>query len=78
MKARAGLGVDRLSPTDFERLPQEGLQDTCDLFAMVEEGLTWPWQVMCMIGGLLAKRSGGDRVTGLLPMLCRAWSMARE
>eukprot|EP00959_Pyramimonas_sp_CCMP1952_P454374 9469806-Pyramimonas_sp.AAC.1 len=45
---------------------------------MIEEGLSWPWHVTCMIGGLLAKRSGGDRVIGLLPTLCRAWSMARE
>eukprot|EP00959_Pyramimonas_sp_CCMP1952_P201502 4213570-Pyramimonas_sp.AAC.1 len=25
MKARAGLGIDRLSPTDIERLPDEGI-----------------------------------------------------
>eukprot|EP00959_Pyramimonas_sp_CCMP1952_P251040 5246873-Pyramimonas_sp.AAC.1 len=44
MKARAGLGIDRLSPTDIERLPDEGIQCLCDLFHMIEEGLSWPWQ----------------------------------
>eukprot|EP00959_Pyramimonas_sp_CCMP1952_P148013 3097393-Pyramimonas_sp.AAC.1 len=45
---------------------------------MIEEGLSWPWQVMCVVGKLLGKKSGGDRVIGLIAMLCRVWSMARE
>eukprot|EP00959_Pyramimonas_sp_CCMP1952_P263316 5506274-Pyramimonas_sp.AAC.1 len=61
MKARAGLGIDRLSPTDMERLPDEGIQCLCDLFRMIEEGPSWPWQVMCVVGKLLGKKSGGDR-----------------
>eukprot|EP00959_Pyramimonas_sp_CCMP1952_P336221 7040362-Pyramimonas_sp.AAC.1 len=59
MKARAGMGVDRLSPTDFARLPDEGLRELCDLYRMVEEGLTWPWQVMRVLDRLLGKKSGG-------------------
>eukprot|EP00959_Pyramimonas_sp_CCMP1952_P132505 2770838-Pyramimonas_sp.AAC.1 len=38
MKARAGLGADQLSPVDLERLPDEGLEDLCQLFLAVEQG----------------------------------------
>eukprot|EP00959_Pyramimonas_sp_CCMP1952_P103458 2163664-Pyramimonas_sp.AAC.1 len=30
------------------------------------------------LGRLLPKKSGGDRVIGLLTMLTRVWSLARE
>eukprot|EP00959_Pyramimonas_sp_CCMP1952_P391121 8196628-Pyramimonas_sp.AAC.1 len=45
---------------------------------MAEQGMSWPWQLLTGIGRLLAKRGGGDRVIGLVTMICRVWSMARE
>eukprot|EP00959_Pyramimonas_sp_CCMP1952_P015952 337208-Pyramimonas_sp.AAC.1 len=78
MKARAGMGIDRLSPLDFERLPDCAIEDLVNLFSAIEASLTWPWQSLIVIGRLLAKKSGGDRVIGLVAMLCRVWSLARE
>eukprot|EP00959_Pyramimonas_sp_CCMP1952_P431307 9033216-Pyramimonas_sp.AAC.1 len=31
-----------------------------------------------VVGRLLAEKSGGDRVIGLIAMPCRVWSLARE
>eukprot|EP00959_Pyramimonas_sp_CCMP1952_P206611 4320662-Pyramimonas_sp.AAC.1 len=78
MKPRAGLGIYRLTPVDFQRLPDEGIQALCDLFLLIEQGLSWPWQSLCIVGKLLGNKSGGDRVIGLIAMLARVWSMARE
>eukprot|EP00959_Pyramimonas_sp_CCMP1952_P198840 4158887-Pyramimonas_sp.AAC.1 len=78
MSARSGPGIGRVTPTDIERLPDEGIQCLCDLFRMIEEGLSWPWRVTCVVGKLLGKKSGGGRVIGLIAMLCRVWSMAGE
>eukprot|EP00959_Pyramimonas_sp_CCMP1952_P235834 4928489-Pyramimonas_sp.AAC.1 len=61
MKPRAGLGIDRLSPSGFQRLPDDGIQALCDLFRLIEQGLSWPWQSLCIVGKLLGKKSGGDR-----------------
>eukprot|EP00959_Pyramimonas_sp_CCMP1952_P002527 52123-Pyramimonas_sp.AAC.1 len=59
MKARAGLGVDRLSLLDFERLPECAITELVALFTAIEESLTWPWQSLLVIGRFLAKKSGG-------------------
>eukprot|EP00959_Pyramimonas_sp_CCMP1952_P114766 2399296-Pyramimonas_sp.AAC.1 len=48
------------------------------LYSAIEECKTWPWQTMMVVGRLLANKSGGDRVIGLIAMLCRVWSLARE
>eukprot|EP00959_Pyramimonas_sp_CCMP1952_P398639 8352997-Pyramimonas_sp.AAC.1 len=61
MKAKAGLGVDNLSPTDMERLPPEGIQELVSVFGACEECLSWPWQILLVIGRLLGKKNGGDR-----------------
>eukprot|EP00959_Pyramimonas_sp_CCMP1952_P309315 6473240-Pyramimonas_sp.AAC.1 len=76
MKGKAGMGIDRLSPLDFERLPGEALAELCTLYSAIEECKTWPWQTMMVVGRLLAKKSGGDRVIGLIAMLCRVWGLA--
>eukprot|EP00959_Pyramimonas_sp_CCMP1952_P187029 3911116-Pyramimonas_sp.AAC.1 len=44
MKARAGMGIDRLSPLDFERPPDCAIEDLVNLFTDIEASLTWPWQ----------------------------------
>eukprot|EP00959_Pyramimonas_sp_CCMP1952_P248995 5205088-Pyramimonas_sp.AAC.1 len=61
MKARAGQGVDQLSPADMKRLPREGLLQLVQLFQACEARIAWPWQVLLVIGRLLGKKSGGDR-----------------
>eukprot|EP00959_Pyramimonas_sp_CCMP1952_P154621 3234696-Pyramimonas_sp.AAC.1 len=61
------MGIDRLSPLDFERLPDEALAELCMLYP-----------AMVVVGRLLAKKPGGDRVIGLIAMLCRVWNIARE
>eukprot|EP00959_Pyramimonas_sp_CCMP1952_P293161 6131345-Pyramimonas_sp.AAC.1 len=78
MKGKAGMGIDRLSPLDVERLPDVAIAELCSLYAAIEERKTWPWQTMLVVGRLLAKKSGGDRVIGLIAMFCRIWSLARE
>eukprot|EP00959_Pyramimonas_sp_CCMP1952_P105185 2198869-Pyramimonas_sp.AAC.1 len=46
---------------------------------MFEECQTWPRQLMGVVGGLLPKKAEGQfRVLGLICMICRVWSMARE
>ena len=67
-----------MSPVDVERLPDSALEEARGLCRLVEEGLAWPWQAMAAVGRLLGKKSGGDRVMGLLATFCRLWSMARE
>eukprot|EP00959_Pyramimonas_sp_CCMP1952_P406773 8525851-Pyramimonas_sp.AAC.1 len=78
MKGKAGMGIDRVSPLGFGRLPDEALAELCRLCSAIEECKIWPWQTTMAVGRLLAKRSGGDRVVGLIAMLCRVWSLARE
>ena len=78
MKARAGQGIDQMSPVDIQRLPDVGVEQLTSLFEACESQMTWPWQVLMILGRLLAKKSGGDRVIGLLTMLTRVWSLARE
>eukprot|EP00959_Pyramimonas_sp_CCMP1952_P463442 9484926-Pyramimonas_sp.AAC.1 len=78
MKPKAGLGCDQMSPLDFERLPDAGLEQLCQLFLLIEEELMWPWQIVVTIGRLLGKKSGGDRIIGLISMINRLWSSSRE
>ena len=78
MKAKAGLGVDQLSPLDMERLPFAGLVELTALFNACEECCSWPWQVPRVVGKLLGKKSGGDRVIGLMSMFSRTWPFARQ
>ena len=59
MKAKAGLGVDQLSPLDMERLPFAGLVELTALLNACEECCSWPWQVLLVVGKLLGKKSGG-------------------
>eukprot|EP00959_Pyramimonas_sp_CCMP1952_P030328 635789-Pyramimonas_sp.AAC.1 len=42
MKSRAGLGGDRLTPIDFERLPDRALDELGRTFENIEATLTWP------------------------------------
>eukprot|EP00959_Pyramimonas_sp_CCMP1952_P095115 1989012-Pyramimonas_sp.AAC.1 len=79
MEARAGQGIDRLSQLDLERLPDEALSELAELFNMFEECQTWPWQLMGVLGRLLPLKAEGQfRVIGLIRVLCRVWSLARE
>eukprot|EP00959_Pyramimonas_sp_CCMP1952_P056290 1175762-Pyramimonas_sp.AAC.1 len=73
------MGLDRLSPIDLERLPDAALTELAQLYNMFEECQTWPWQLMGVVGKLLAKKTVGQfRVIGLICMICRVWSLARE
>eukprot|EP00959_Pyramimonas_sp_CCMP1952_P274210 5731754-Pyramimonas_sp.AAC.1 len=65
MKPRAGQGLDRLSPTDLDRLPDAALAALASLFVMTEESCTWPWQLLPVLGRPLPKKSSGDRIIGL-------------
>eukprot|EP00959_Pyramimonas_sp_CCMP1952_P158435 3313381-Pyramimonas_sp.AAC.1 len=71
MKPRAGLGVDVLTPLDFERLPDLALDELRGLYAVVEETLVWPSQVSLALGRLLPKNLKGGRVIGVLSMFTR-------
>eukprot|EP00959_Pyramimonas_sp_CCMP1952_P206622 4320886-Pyramimonas_sp.AAC.1 len=62
MRPKAGLGIDQMSPLDFDRLPDCAVAELCELYRLVEEGLSWPWQVLTVVGRPLGKKSGGDRV----------------
>eukprot|EP00959_Pyramimonas_sp_CCMP1952_P118862 2485054-Pyramimonas_sp.AAC.1 len=78
MKSKTGLGVDRVSPGDLERLPDVGLGVLADLLNCVESLLAWPAQTLVVIGELLPKKASGDRIIGLISMLGRVRSKARE
>ena len=67
-----------MTALDFERLPDSGLAELVELLHAAEACGSWPWQVLLVIGRLLGKKSGGERVIGLLSMLTRVWSQARE
>eukprot|EP00959_Pyramimonas_sp_CCMP1952_P099359 2077243-Pyramimonas_sp.AAC.1 len=68
MKPRAGLGIDQLTPLDMQRLPPEGHAALADLLNTVEDVGTWPTQLLVVLGRLLPKKSGGDRIIGILAM----------
>eukprot|EP00959_Pyramimonas_sp_CCMP1952_P042050 879246-Pyramimonas_sp.AAC.1 len=44
----------------------------------MEDTGTWPTQLLCVLGRLLPKRAGGDRIMGLLPIACRLYTLIRE
>eukprot|EP00959_Pyramimonas_sp_CCMP1952_P177442 3708894-Pyramimonas_sp.AAC.1 len=62
----------------MERLPFAGVSELAGLFNACEECLSWPWQILLVVGKLLGKKSGSDRVIGLMSMFSRTWSRARE
>eukprot|EP00959_Pyramimonas_sp_CCMP1952_P241868 5055622-Pyramimonas_sp.AAC.1 len=78
MKSRAGLGIDRLTPLDSERLPDCALDELAGIFETIEATCTWPWQLLVVLGRLLPKKSSGDRVIGLMAMVTRLWSLSRD
>eukprot|EP00959_Pyramimonas_sp_CCMP1952_P333677 6987959-Pyramimonas_sp.AAC.1 len=78
MKGRAGMGVDMLSPLDFERLPDEALAELVLLYQACECHLVWPGQILLILGRLLPKKSNGDRIIGLVSMVGRLWSLIRK
>eukprot|EP00959_Pyramimonas_sp_CCMP1952_P185201 3872610-Pyramimonas_sp.AAC.1 len=62
------MGVDVLSPTDVERLPDVALDELARMYGVIEETLTWPSQLGLTIGRMIPKKASGDRVIGLLTM----------
>eukprot|EP00959_Pyramimonas_sp_CCMP1952_P228721 4782179-Pyramimonas_sp.AAC.1 len=50
LKANTALGVDRLRPGDFQRLPQDALQELADLLTTSERLQAWPHQLLHTIG----------------------------
>ena len=78
MKPMAGLGIDGLTPLDMQRLPPEGHDALAKLLNTIEEVGTWPTQLLVVLGRLLPKKSGGDRIIGILGMVRRTWSLVRE
>jgi hypothetical protein len=78
MKANTGLGADRMTPIDVERLPSEALVELAELLNAIERALAWPHQTQLIIGKLLPKKVSGDRVIGLVSFLGRLWSLIRE
>eukprot|EP00959_Pyramimonas_sp_CCMP1952_P037855 792334-Pyramimonas_sp.AAC.1 len=78
MKANTGLGADRMTPIDVERLPSEALVELAELPNANERTLAWPHQAQLIIGKLLPKKMNGDRAIGLASFLGRVWSLIRE
>eukprot|EP00959_Pyramimonas_sp_CCMP1952_P236982 4952571-Pyramimonas_sp.AAC.1 len=69
MKAAAGLGADRMTPIDVERLPSVALVELAELLNAIERTLAWPHQTQLIIGKPLPKKLSGDRVIGLASFL---------
>eukprot|EP00959_Pyramimonas_sp_CCMP1952_P206729 4323520-Pyramimonas_sp.AAC.1 len=61
MKAKAGLGIDRLTPVDIQRLPAAGVAELVHIFEAVEAVLAWPIQTALVVVKLTPKKSGSDR-----------------
>eukprot|EP00959_Pyramimonas_sp_CCMP1952_P319638 6688304-Pyramimonas_sp.AAC.1 len=59
-------------------MPDIALTGLSQLYAVIEETLVWPVQLGLTSGRLLPKKVSGDRVIGLLSMIARIWSLARE
>ena len=78
MKPRAGLGIDRLPPVDFQRVPKIGLAELVLILEAIENRMTWPIQTSMIVVKLTPKKSGTDRGIGLVSMIGRLWSKIRE
>eukprot|EP00959_Pyramimonas_sp_CCMP1952_P211122 4418622-Pyramimonas_sp.AAC.1 len=78
MTANTGLGADRTTPIDVERLPSEALVQLAELLNTVEQTLAWPRQTQLIIGKLLSKKVSGDPLIGSVSFLGRLWSPIRE
>lgn len=70
-KDSTGQNVDGVGPLFIKTLPREGRQDFANLIGACQTLFAWPWQAYCVLGALLPKADGGERVIGLLPMVCR-------
>eukprot|EP00959_Pyramimonas_sp_CCMP1952_P126805 2652110-Pyramimonas_sp.AAC.1 len=68
MKSNIGLGVDRITPGDLERLRDAGLSALADILNAAESLLMRPAQTLLVIGKLLLKKAWGDRIIGLISM----------
>eukprot|EP00959_Pyramimonas_sp_CCMP1952_P140774 2946262-Pyramimonas_sp.AAC.1 len=64
MKATTGLGADRMTPIDVERPPDSAVLELAELLNLIECSLACPFQTQLVIGKLLPKKLGGDRVIG--------------
>ena len=78
MRPRTGRGVDQMTPLDFERLPDAALQEMVHMLCQAEAVASWPRQVLLVVGRLLGKKSGGERVIEVFSMFTRCWSVLRE
>eukprot|EP00959_Pyramimonas_sp_CCMP1952_P404730 8482088-Pyramimonas_sp.AAC.1 len=78
MKGQVGQGLDRACPADLDRLPREAMVELSAVYNTIEQCGTWPWQLLAVLGRLLLNKPTGDRVIGLVCVLCRGWSAARE
>ena len=56
IKPKAGLGVDRITPVDYQRLPAAALAELTLILQAVEETLVWPIQTMLIVGKLAPKK----------------------
>eukprot|EP00959_Pyramimonas_sp_CCMP1952_P049912 1042989-Pyramimonas_sp.AAC.1 len=65
MKAKAGMGIDMVTPVDYQRLPVEGQAELLLILEAVEATLAWPAQTLAVIGKLTPKKTAGDRAIGL-------------
>eukprot|EP00959_Pyramimonas_sp_CCMP1952_P256242 5352125-Pyramimonas_sp.AAC.1 len=56
-----GLGVDGVTPVDFQRLPQTALQEMALQFTAIEDPLTRPIQTQVTLGKLTPEKTGTNR-----------------
>ena len=75
---RTGRGTDNLGPADLRAAPRELVADFLDLLGECEARVAWPWQLLVMIVGTLAKPAGGERGVALIPWVMRAWGQLRK
>ena len=66
-----------MPPGDIRALPDEALQELCELSGDIERQVAWPHQCLWTIHPLLKKPAGGRRPIVLMVMLVRYWQAIR-
>eukprot|EP00959_Pyramimonas_sp_CCMP1952_P395297 8282950-Pyramimonas_sp.AAC.1 len=64
MRPKTGKGIDQLTVGDLARLPDAALQELADLYTAAERAATWPEQLLLVLGHVLEKKGGGERIIG--------------
>ncbi len=76
-KRRTGVGVEGITPADFDALDDDGI-DACISIMMACEAVGYiPKAIALVIVRMIAKKDGGRRPIGLLPSFYRVWAKVR-